>query len=117
VICLQNNREHGVFNGQRFRIQDCCSTRNGFKMDLVDELGTEYSGMPVSDVAFGAYKVEPIYRSSLTMDWGYCITTHKAQGSEWPRVAVFEELHGSWNASRWAYTAATRASEQLDYFV
>ena len=46
-------------------------------------------------------------------DYGYCITCHKAQGSEYDKVLVFEEyLRGSDHA-RWLYTAATRAKEKL----
>ena len=48
-------------------------------------------------------------------NYGYCITTHKAQGSEWDKILVFEEnfpfdkqMH-----KRWLYTAITRASEKI----
>lgn len=46
------------------------------------------------------------------------ITAHKAQGSEWPRVAVFHQRHsmsrmGDHMALRWLYTAASRAKERL----
>ena len=48
-------------------------------------------------------------------DYGYCITCHKAQGSEYPKVLVFEEhLRGSEEMHlRWLYTAATRAQLKL----
>ena len=49
-------------------------------------------------------------------DYGYCITCHKAQGSEWDKVIVFEEFMKGDNAdthARWLYTAATRAAKQL----
>jgi exodeoxyribonuclease-5 len=48
--------------------------------------------------------------------FGYAITCHKAQGSEWDKVYVVDE---SWcwrqsNQERhWLYTAVTRASEQV----
>ena len=47
--------------------------------------------------------------------YGYGITTHKAQGSEWPRVLVFEERFpfAQEEHKRWLYTACTRASEKL----
>lgn len=77
VICLQNNREHGIFNGQRFRVQSCRESSSGYQMDLVDELGVEYERIPVSTHAFGAQKVEPVRHKRAVMDWGYCITTHK----------------------------------------
>lgn len=48
-------------------------------------------------------------------EYGYAITCHKAQGSEWDKVLVIEE-NFPWNKeehTRWLYTACTRASEKL----
>ena len=46
-------------------------------------------------------------------DYGYCITAHKAQGSEYNKVLVFEEfLRGGYH-TEWLYTAATRAKDKL----
>ena len=47
--------------------------------------------------------------------YAYGITTHKAQGSEWDKVLVFEERFpfDREEHARWLYTAATRASEKL----
>ena len=48
-------------------------------------------------------------------EYGYAITCHKAQGSEWDKVLVIEE-NFPWNKEehiRWLYTAATRSSEKL----
>jgi ATP-dependent exoDNAse (exonuclease V) alpha subunit len=49
------------------------------------------------------------------MDYGYCLTAHKAQGSEWPDVLALEELAPTWDARRWRYTVATRARKRLVY--
>ena len=49
----------------------------------------------------------------LTFDYGYCITCHKAQGSEYDKVLVFEEFLKGGDHDRWLYTAATRAAEKL----
>ena len=47
--------------------------------------------------------------------FGYAITTHKAQGSEWNKVLVIEEKFPfpKEEHARWLYTAVTRASEKL----
>ena len=47
--------------------------------------------------------------------FGYAITTHKAQGSEWDKVLVIEEKFpfSKEEHARWLYTAVTRASEKL----
>ena len=42
------------------------------------------------------------------------ITVHKAQGSEFDRVVVFDEAFGNADEQRkWRYTAVTRAAKQL----
>jgi hypothetical protein len=46
-------------------------------------------------------------------DYGYCITCHKAQGSEYEKVLVFEEFLRGGHHSEWLYTAATRAKDKL----
>lgn len=48
------------------------------------------------------------------MDYAYALTAHKAQGSEWPVVAVVDQrAKMKSDAARWFYTAVTRASEEL----
>ena len=59
------------------------------------------------------YSKFPAWRRPKEFDYGYCITCHKAQGSEYDKVLVFEEyLRGS-NHIEWLYTAATRAKKKL----
>jgi exodeoxyribonuclease-5 len=63
---------------------------------------------------------------AASMTFGYCLTAHKAQGSEWPEVAVFDQrttirkmaanndgLPADEFVRRWLYTAVTRAREGL----
>lgn len=47
--------------------------------------------------------------------YAYAITCHKAQGSQWPKVAIFEESFPTAEEehARWLYTAITRASEKV----
>jgi len=44
-------------------------------------------------------------------DYGYAITAHKAQGSEFDDVIVIDE--GAMEYDRWTYTAITRAAKRL----
>ena len=46
-------------------------------------------------------------------DYGYCLTCHKAQGSEWDNVVVVDQQCSFWEAWRWRYTAITRAAKGL----
>lgn len=47
--------------------------------------------------------------------YGYAITCHKSQGSEWDKVVVLEEdfPFDKEEHARWLYTATTRAAKQL----
>ena len=48
--------------------------------------------------------------------FGYALTVHKAQGSEFQRVAVIVEkpyLVSDNGIDRWLYTAVTRATKEL----
>lgn len=46
-------------------------------------------------------------------DYGYVITTHKSQGSEYDKVLVLEEMLKGNEHYRWLYTACTRSSKKL----
>ena len=51
----------------------------------------------------------------IEFNYGYAITCHRAQGSEWEKVLVFEESFpfDKEEHARWLYTACTRPSEKL----
>lgn len=47
-------------------------------------------------------------------EYGYCISCHKAQGSEFDNVVVFDESYAfKEDKNRWLYTAITRAKKKL----
>ena len=47
-------------------------------------------------------------------DYGYALTTHKAQGSQWDTVVLFDESYAFREMKdRWLYTAITRAAERI----
>ena len=47
--------------------------------------------------------------------YGYAITCHKAQGSQWENIVIYEEgfPYPKEEHARWLYTAVTRASEKV----
>lgn len=62
-----------------------------------------------------ALKSDP-YFNALRLKFGYAITCHKAQGSEWNHVFVKCKSHMSQltpDYFRWLYTAITRTAKQL----
>ena len=50
----------------------------------------------------------------MEFTYGYAITVHKAQGSQWDKVLIMEENFpfGKEEHARWLYTAVTRAAEK-----
>ena len=62
-------------------------------------------------------KLRPKYGEIIPKEftYAYAITTHKSQGSEWPKVVVLEEKFpfDKVEHARWLYTACTRSSEKL----
>lgn len=53
-------------------------------------------------------------------DFGYAITVHKSQGSQWDNVLLIDDGHLSWKPeerNKWMYTAMTRAANTLTVLV
>ncbi len=62
-----------------------------------------------------AIKDDP-YFNALKVKFGYAITCHKSQGSEWKNIFLNCKSHQNYLSEgyfRWLYTAMTRASENL----
>lgn len=57
-------------------------------------------------------KMEPM---PVEFNYGYAITCHRSQGSQWNKVLVFEESFPYLveDHKRWLYTAVTRAADKL----
>lgn len=56
----------------------------------------------------------PKNERAYEFDYGYAITVHKSQGSEFDKVVVYDEWLGDADYhKKWLYTAATRASQKL----
>lgn len=111
VICLQNDREEGVFNGMQGVI-----TRIDHKhLSFSDEDAREFRGIIWHKEAFGSEKTPKRQFGVIPFDWSYCVTAHKMQGSEADNVLVLEQRCGLWDHKRWAYTAASRAKRKLTW--
>lgn len=55
----------------------------------------------------------------LDANFGYCLTAHRSQGSEWNRVLVIAEPTiriRTEEGLRWTYTALTRAKEKVSFY-
>lgn len=116
VVCLRNNREHQIFNGMLATVLEVRADDrvDHPEIDIVDDEGVVRRGIRFAPDQFGCEELlETRSRKTCLFDFGYALTCHKSQGSEWGRVLVLEWFHRDTSAARWRYTAATRASEQL----
>jgi exodeoxyribonuclease-5 len=51
-------------------------------------------------------------------DYGYVLTVHKAQGSQWDDVVLFDESYAFKDSrEQWLYTGITRAAKRLTVVV
>ena len=51
-------------------------------------------------------------------DYGYVLTVHKSQGSQWDDVVLFDESFALQDSrARWLYTGITRAAKRLSIVV
>ncbi|MGE3803389.1 MAG: ATP-dependent RecD-like DNA helicase [Gemmataceae bacterium] len=112
VMCLQNDKLRGLFNGQQGTI---VSLHNNDEMTFEAEEGRRVR-VPYMPDAFHAVKKPPRDRHGrLPFDYCWAATCHKCQGSEWDDVLVIEERCPAWDHARWAYTAASRARKRVDW--
>ena len=119
VVCLQNAKDMGVFNGMTFKVQKVHKSMlvrtNCIYTDLVDDTGREYPDVPIRTDFFGKDFKRDFQKEAIPFDYGYALTAHKCQGSEFDSVLVIDEpLYGS-ETNRWRYTAITRAAKHLTY--
>lgn len=116
LICLRNNRDWEIFNGQQMRVVEVGHEyRSTIELDVETDDGRTLT-IPCLKEQLGRNLISDFWAKDVALlDYGYCLTTHKAQGSEWSDVLILEEIAGKWDPRRWRYTAATRARERLAY--
>jgi exodeoxyribonuclease-5 len=119
LVCLRNNRRKGLFNGSLWSVKERGATRRRIiKLQLAaDEGAGRAVKVSVRPECFtGAIEdLEWIERKPYDeFDFGYVLTVHKAQGSQWDSVVLFDESFAFADGrERWLYTGITRAAKQL----
>lgn len=110
IMCLQNDANRGLYNGMQGVIAGICGDELVFQND---ELMVPVRFLPAQFNNPDRPQFARSRKAALPFDYSYAITAHKAQGSEWDRVLVLEQVCAGWSHTRWSYTAATRAKKQL----
>lgn len=114
LVCLRNIHEVGLLNGAIWSVVHRGSACSDFvELTIEDDLGR--LTVPVHRAPFEGREIDYfLRREAAEFDFGYALTVHKAQGSQWPEVVVVDEA-GVFraDANRWRYTAITRAEESV----
>lgn len=129
VICRENDSKRGMVNGECWTVGRVSPCLDGESLPLElwgDEEEDDGRGDPLDVTAWThGFRGAAGERTLDGMPWrrrrqhakllyGYALTAHNAQGSEWPEILVFDEGHVfGRDRDRWLYTAVTRASERV----
>jgi len=94
VICMRSDHANKIWNGSCWEVTKSTVHGDFVTLELFGELDGERRAMvPLScfekDIKPSeAYEVP---QQATAMTWGYTLTAHKSQGSEWEHVAVLDE--------------------------
>lgn len=125
VMCLQNVKESGLYNGMILKVtsvkEELYKNEQVYRCSLLDpDTEITYYDIPISKEYFGKTYNAAEHRTRkyiYAFDYAYAITAHKSQGSEFTNVGVYREPIRQWDMQRWDYTAMTRASQHLTVFI
>lgn len=120
LVCLRNNKAKGLLNGSIWTVETAGAKRSALlKLTLLpeDDLARVAVKVRINPAFFEGRENELTYaqrRKSDEFDYGYALTVHKAQGSQWDEVVLFDESYAfREHRGRWLYTAVTRAAERI----
>jgi exodeoxyribonuclease-5 len=120
LVCLRNDSAKGLLNGGIWVVKTTAATRKkklGLNVVPEDDPVRKPLRIGVLPEFFngGEESLTPqARRGSDEFDFGYALTVHKAQGSQWNSVVLFDESFAfREHRNRWLYTGITRAAEKL----
>lgn len=127
VICLRNNKEKQLINGGMWAVQRSKITGAKHQRAAMEVLSLDDDSIPApievetpveffygtdADLSWQVKKVHDEF------DYGYAISVHKSQGSQWQDVVIFDESRIFREyAMNHLYTAITRASDRVTLVV
>ncbi|WP_292896351.1 ATP-dependent DNA helicase [Nitratireductor sp.] len=122
LVCLRNDPAKGLLNGSLWKVMT--SSRETVKPGInllvspeEDDPDRGVAKIKLLKAAFEDPEAEIPWQTKKRFDdfdYGYALTVHKAQGSQWDEVVLFDESYAFRDTrQRWLYTAITRASERL----
>lgn len=119
LVCLRNDHEVGLLNGAIWEVESCFDGDEFLDL-IIKDPDTDSNYIAVEAHRHHFMSDAPVQipywirKEAQEFDYGYALTVHKAQGSEFDRVLVFDES-GAFgrDGHKWLYTAITRAAKEV----
>ena len=113
LVCLRNNPRDGLLNGQIWTVSSAAG-EDCLRLRLRGEDGELVSCAAHPEHFAGTTNhIDPRTRMNANeFDYGYALTVHKSQGSQWDSVLLLDEWRSS-NRRQWLYTGITRAAKSI----
>ena len=122
MVCLRNDPAKGLLNGSLWKVMTASreTVKPGINLLVSPEEDDPDRGVAKIKLLKSAFETPETEIPWQTrkrfddFDYGYALTVHKAQGSQWDNVVLFDESYAFRDTrARWLYTAITRAAERL----
>lgn len=122
LVCLRNDPAKGLLNGSLWQVMTSSKETVKPGINLLvrpedDDMDRGSAKIKLLKSAFDDPDLEVPWQTKKRyddFDYGYALTVHKAQGSQWNSVVLFDESFAFRESrERWLYTAITRAAERL----
>jgi exodeoxyribonuclease-5 len=130
LVCLRNNRKKGLFNGGLWQVKERAPGKSGsvITMRIAPDADLSGAALGIKGLKVSVRRecflggIEdfdwPQRKKYDEFDYGYVLTVHKAQGSQWDDVVLFDESFAFPDSrARWLYTGITRAAKKLTMVV
>ncbi len=127
LVCLRNDRTKGLLNGSTWTVQALRAPPrpDTIRLDVVpeDDPAARRRAVDIKvlrQVIEGSEEEIPLFlrRETDEFTYGYALTVHKAQGSQWDKVVLFDESYAfREHRARWLYTGLTRAAQAITVVV
>ena len=119
LVCLKNNKDKALLNGGLWTVREVRDGDGDFLSLLIDSLDVAKleARVVVHRLFFDGDPEEipwTLRRSHDEFTYGYALTVHKAQGSQWDDVLLIDESAAfRQDRARHLYTGLTRAAQRI----
>jgi exodeoxyribonuclease-5 len=122
LVCLKNDRRKGLLNGGFWTVRRAAAAEKWVELTIDSLDDAAIRGVEVctpEEFFLGTERTLGRYERGDEFTYGYVLTVHKSQGSEWDDVLLrdqsrfFSRFQPGWDHRRHLYTGITRASRRV----